>query len=233
MNWKTFWGKYPVRDNELDFFQQVGKTKYGKAISERQFEILINDVNKKLELTSDDIVLDLCCGNGLITKLIAKKVSKVVGIDYSKPLIEKATKFNKLPNIDYLLFDAKELSQLKGQFKKYFTKVLCYEALAFFNEREFFHLLDVLKECSKPKSLFYFASILDKKKKFNFFNTFKQKLIYLKVLITGRDFGLGKWWNINKVKKIAEAKGFECIIYKQNEELHTAHFRTDVLLKVN
>jgi len=231
MNWKEFWQTYPERNSDLDAYQQVGKTIKGNAISEKQFKVLINDVVDTLELKEDDVVMDLCCGNGLITKEFGTGVKEVVGLDFSAPLIEHANKNNKLKNIKYLIYDAKELDNLKNGYDNYFSKVLCYEALAFFNEKEFSKLLDTLIEFSKPNAMFYFASVLDGKKKFNFFNTFRKKMWYLKMKFTGEAVGLGKWWKMSAIKKIVARKGLKCTIFDQNQTLHTEHFRTDILIK--
>lgn len=230
MDWKKFWKEYPKKNDNLDLFQQVGKTKYGKAISEEQFEMLVGGVVKQLRVTENDTVLDLCCGNGLITNEIAKIAKKVVGIDYSEFLIEQANKTKQKNNIEYIFYDVKSLKDLKNELNDKFTKVLCYEALGYLNEKEFSDLLDSLIVLSEANSLMLFGSILDRAKIFNFFNTFYRKLLYLKLVFTRKDFGLGKWWKMEKIQSICKRKGLGCDIFEQNRILHTAHFRTDVLI---
>jgi len=53
----------------------------------------------------DLTVLDLGCGNGYWTKLLAKKYKKVVGIDNSQNLIKIAKSKRQLSNIEYKLVE--------------------------------------------------------------------------------------------------------------------------------
>ena len=53
----------------------------------------------------DLTVLDLGCGNGYWTKLLAKKYKKVVGIDNSQNLIQIAKNKRQLSNIEYKLVE--------------------------------------------------------------------------------------------------------------------------------
>lgn len=230
MNWKNFWQDYPVRTEDLDLFQQVGKTINGVAIAPQQFAELLNDILKNLKLKETEYLLDLCCGNGLITKCLSQHVHKASGVDYSAPLIESANKNNAADNIEYLLSDIKNILYYENSFEHKFDKVLCYEALAFFNEDELHKLLDDLKNLISPDATILIASVLDQSCKFNFYNTFTRKLMYLLNRIKGTDPGLGKWWNMNNIKKIAEASGYNCKIVNQNNILHTAHYRKDIVL---
>lgn len=90
MDWQNFWTNYPSQFTKDEFFKQVGKTFKGQTISNTQFNIIISEVINKIGLRSNDFVLDLCCGNGLITSAIAKECQYVVGVDYSEPLIKIA-----------------------------------------------------------------------------------------------------------------------------------------------
>ena len=110
------------------------------------------------------------------------------------------------------------------------SKVLCYEALAFFNEKEFSSLLNTLNTITNENSIYFFGSVLDNAKKFIFFNTLPYKFVYLKIKFTGKDFGLGKWWKMSSIKRICNHHGLKVIFYCQNKKLHTAHFRTDIII---
>lgn len=229
MDWEKFWQEYPIRKSDLDPFEQVGKTKEGKSITQEQLSIIINDIINKLELSKEDILLDLCCGNGVITKLLSNNVKKIIGIDFSKSLIEDANKYYMTDNIEYYQHDVKRLDEMKDKLRNV-SKVLCYEALAFFNEKEFSSLLNTLNTNVGEHSIYFFGSVLDNAKKFNFFNTLPYKFVYLKIKITGKDFGLGKWWKMSSIKSICNHHGLKVSFYSQNQKLHTEHFRTDVLI---
>ncbi len=80
-----------------------------------------------LELTQDDIVLDLFCGLGNFTLPLATKAKHVVGIEGDLPLVNHAkenARFNNLDNVEFHVADlTKEVSQFSWA-KQKFTKIL-------------------------------------------------------------------------------------------------------------
>lgn len=55
-------------------------------------------------------VLDIGCGNGFITRAIAQRAGKVIGIDASEEMLEQARAFNKdIANINFIHAPAKKL----------------------------------------------------------------------------------------------------------------------------
>ena len=82
-----------------------------------------------IKINKNNLILDVACGTGVVTKQIQKKVGKsgyVVGIDTSTTAIKIAKKENK-KNLDFLNADAENLS-----FSKKFDIVTCQYALFFF-----------------------------------------------------------------------------------------------------
>jgi trans-aconitate methyltransferase len=83
--------------------------KYEKS-SEHQRE-WGNKLVKELDLKGNETILDLGCGNGLITGELAERVphGKVVGIDNSPSMIETA-KTHKTVNTEFMLLDMNEMN---------------------------------------------------------------------------------------------------------------------------
>src|SRR5262247_3515231 len=102
MDWKDFWNRFPTQFTKDEFLKQVAKTVRGEPIASVQFDNIILDLIQKLELNDNDDVLDLCCGNGLITSFIAEKCNSIVGIDFSNPMIEIAREYHSPNNTKYL-----------------------------------------------------------------------------------------------------------------------------------
>jgi SAM-dependent methyltransferase len=227
--WRRFFQTYRIieikDDNDLLF--QVGTTVEGKPISKQQHSEIVNSITKGLELNSKDNVLDLCCGNGIITNDISRLVNKVIGIDGSESYITNARKLKSNHNIIYRCDDILN-------FKEYtegenINKILFYASLAYFSKDELVTILSNLKKSKTEK--IYIGSILDKNKKHKFFNTFRRRIHYLfNYLILRNDLGLGKWWSKREIIKIAVSQGFNIEILNQNPILHTAHYRFDALL---
>lgn len=230
-DWKTFWELYPRRADEYDYLKQVGRTVNGKPISALQFRTILHDILNLLEINRNDVVLDLCCGNGLITKEVAKKCKHVVGIDFSEYLIEQANKSNKLPNVEYLNLDARELGRISHDYLNFFDKVNFYEALAFLDASDLIEILKNLKLMTKEKRIVLIGSVLDRDRKWKFFNTSKRKLTYvIKILLLRQKVGLGRWWSEREIVGVCDGLALDYEFHEQNEILHTSHYRFDVTI---
>jgi ubiquinone/menaquinone biosynthesis C-methylase UbiE len=230
-NWKEFWQTYrlvTVKD-DTDLLYQVGKTVGAKVITENQLKQMISDIDKRLELNPYDNIMDLCCGNGILTYLLAEKVKTVTGIDFSRPFIENAKKFKSRNNITYLNCDATELEECL--FEKPFSKVLIYDALAYFTIGDLALVLRKLGKVTVPGAKYLFSSVLDKNRKGCFFDTPKRKLFhFINAQILGRNKGVGKWWTKAEISGLCDSVNLDCQFFEQHKTLHTAHYRMDVLV---
>lgn len=231
-DWKTFWQNYRIFDikTDNDLLYQVGASVGGNAIDKTKFRIICHDSISNLDLNENDDLLDLCCGNGVLTYEFAKVSNSVVGIDFSEPFIKNAIKYKKLSNVAYISKDVTKLNENKFA-NKIYTKVFMHEALAYLNENQFDKLLSDIKSFTSPDVKILICGILDVQKKWKYFNTIQRKLIYLvKFKIFGKDVGVGKWWTQKEITNIANKNGYQCNFIAQNSVLHTAHYRFDVLI---
>lgn len=87
-------------------------------------------VVKISRIKTGDIVLDLACGTGVVTKKISSKIGtsgKVVGIDISPGPIEIAKKWNTKKNVKFVVADVEKM-----KFVQEFDAVTCQYGLMFF-----------------------------------------------------------------------------------------------------
>lgn len=228
MEWKNFWNNYPSKFEETEFLKQVEKTVSGKPISQDQFAALISDIKKALDVKEDDIVLDMCCGNGVITRVIAGVCNSIVGVDYSEPLIKVARKYNNPGNVIY--FQKSILDQgLKNLHNRLFTKIYLYEALQHFDENDLPKILDAIREISTSNSVIFIGSIPDIDRLWNFYDTDERQKDYF-IRKSKNEEAIGTWWQQNHVVDICSKNGYLCEVLPQNQKLHTAHYRFDVRL---
>lgn len=89
----------------------------------KRLQFIIDTLKSKL--TPNAIVLDVGCGNGIISRSLGKYDFNVYGIDVSEKAIEKAKQLNKLPNVKFNVLSAE---QLVAEGKKY-NAVICSEVL--------------------------------------------------------------------------------------------------------
>lgn len=82
-----------------------------------QAEKLYETAIKLAKLNKDDVVLDLYCGTGTITSIVAERVKKVIGIEIVEDAIIDAKenlKINNINNVQFICGDAaKEITKIK------------------------------------------------------------------------------------------------------------------------
>ncbi len=98
--------------------------------------------------------MDLACGEGYNTRILARKEAKVVGVDFSKKLIEGAKQLEdeRTLGIDYYVCDAADLRKISSN---YFDVVTCVMALMDIEDYE-----DAIREVArvmKKKGRFIFS----------------------------------------------------------------------------
>ena len=125
---------------------------------------------KLTDISKGDMVLDIACGTGVVTKKIQREIGKdgyVVGVDTSITAIKIAKRWNgKRANLDFVNADAE-----KFYFSKKFDIVTCQYALFFFPnaQRALKNMRRSLKESGRigitvhgsMEKVPFFSSILD------------------------------------------------------------------------
>jgi ubiquinone/menaquinone biosynthesis C-methylase UbiE len=102
-------------------FVRKGKDFYREEMNNPAFFKLVGNVKGKK-------TLDLACGEGSNTRILARKGAKVVGVDFSKRLIEFAKQLEKKEklSIEYSVSDAADLKKFPSS---HFDIVTCSMAL--------------------------------------------------------------------------------------------------------
>ena len=101
-DWRVYWARAVQNVGAADLFRQVGRTVTGQPEPEQQIGILVRAIAERLKLNKNDVLLDLCCGNGLVTFRLSAMCRTIVGVDYSNDLVEIAKNTNPAANIAYI-----------------------------------------------------------------------------------------------------------------------------------
>ncbi len=111
-------------------------------------------IEKLLELQGNEVVLDAGCGNGALSRRMAKKGAKVFGVDFSSTLIKQARK--RSPDISYQKVDLTNRVQLRQLAKtQSFDRIVCSMVLHdMSNIHPFF---ESLRSLIKPRGSFVFS----------------------------------------------------------------------------
>jgi len=103
---------------------------YNRVADIKRLQFIVDTFKKRLPQNAT--VLDVGCGNGIISRGIGMNGYQVYGIDISEKAIEKARSLTTLPNVK---FDVISAEQLVADGKRY-DAVICSEVLEHLNHPE-------------------------------------------------------------------------------------------------
>lgn len=129
-----------------DFVRQ-GKDYYRDELNNPATFRLVGNVKGKL-------VLDLACGEGYNTRMLARKGAKVTGVDFSREQIKlaKSEEARESLGVKYYLSDAAPLSRFPD---RHFDLVVCFMALQDIKQYE--KAISEVERVLKPKGRFVFS----------------------------------------------------------------------------
>jgi SAM-dependent methyltransferase len=230
--WKSFWSKYRHAGtvSEDTLFQQVGRTVNGEPIAPQDFAATIAQIEQALQLGPDDVLFEYCCGNGLVTHELARRVRHVVGVDFMEHLVEAARRFRAAPNIRYHVGDALQpiAPWLDGAVPDRF---LMASALQHFEPAGLDTILANLCAVAKPGTFrFLLTGIPDDARKWNFYDTAERRARHEANVAAGDvlNDGLGRWWTQAEIAAIAQRHGLHAEVSPEPTEI--CNYRMAALL---
>ena len=218
--WKNYWNNIAENKSSLKQVQR-------DDLSASQLLVIEKHISKVLKINSEDELLDVCCGNGLITMRIAKQCKSVVGIDFSAKLVEAADGNKTCENLRFIEGDATDLSVSLDQ---KFDKILLNFSFQYFNYKEGLQVVSGLKKRLKPGGLLFIGDIPNQNKWWSYYDTFLKRGYYLKQWIC-RQPKMGKFWSEKELKSIARKNDMYGEVLEQTSNLPYSHYRFDFLLK--
>ncbi|MEM3844681.1 MAG: class I SAM-dependent methyltransferase [Candidatus Parvarchaeota archaeon] len=204
--------------------KQLDFTIQGREMDDKQVELRVNAIKNNLRLDYDDIIVDACCGNGMLTKKISQYVSYIYAFDFSEEMINVARERSNSYNISYSTADVANVD-----FRKFpgISKINIYSCLQYLSEDELESLFKNLAKLSEI--LVYIGNIPDKSKIWDYYNTEDKKRFYLQSLKDGKPH-IGTWWERASIRSVAEKNGFKIEFLKIDSEMSTSYYRFDALV---
>jgi len=210
-----------------DLLWQVGKTVNGKPVDKSQLALIVDQIKDELELQDLDHVIDLGCGNAILTKEIAPFVANIVGIERNRELYQQACKINDLSNLRLVNADMLD----KQTFDKQLNKGYCYEVVQHLTHKELEQLVIKMKTTVPTGGSFFLGGIPDEERKWIFFDNVERKNSLSKNLLeTGND-PVGTWFFRQFFVYLADKLAIHAVMLAQSPDLYTAHYRFDCLLR--
>lgn len=211
-----------------DFQGQVMRGLHGKSVGPDQVAMIVDAIEKRLDIGPHDVLLDLCCGNGAITDPIFARCRGGLGVDFTPYLIEVAkTNFERLPGRVYLLADTLEFVETTEDTKR-FTKALCYGAFQCLPESKAIGVLAALRRRFPNLQRMFIGNLPD----LNRVGVFFERDIPSPEELKRHDTRLGIWRTEQEIAKLAAGSGWRTEVSRMPSAFYAAHYRFDATLTV-
>jgi SAM-dependent methyltransferase len=222
----SFYKEHPKTCSPDDFWGQVKRTVNGMPVSQDQIDMIVNAVVAGLELNQDDILLDLCCGNGALSALLFRHCRGGLGVDFSEYLISVANaNFSAPPHETYMLQDVVEYCGNPVTPER-FTKMVCYGSFPFIEYERAEAMLRLLGENFPSLARAFIGNCPDRELMAEFFGD--------RQLEPGTendpDSPIGIWRSQEEFIALANRCGWHAVIHKMPPQYYAAHYRYDVIL---
>jgi len=243
-NWRGYWNDVdPLASPHLDdAMKQVGKTQLGVPVGAEQIDMILQAIENALDLHEADHVVDLGCGNGLVSERIAVKVASVLGLDASPQLIEDAQRFRSTDTLKFAVGDFTDpqiLSDWPGSLGvANIWKWYSYEVIQHLTHSELRSFLATVvakvrnhEQGKSPGLRLFLGSIPDQAKIHAFYDTPQRWAHYERSLVEGVE-QIGTWWEQDELRSLVEQAGFTFEVIPQERDLYTSHYRFHALLSL-
>ncbi len=225
MNWQEIWSQFAKKSHNP--LVQVGRTVNGEPMSEALLDEIVADIVRKTNMQITDNVLDVCCGNGILTQKLSKHCAKIVGIDSEKALITRAKKDFSNKNIAYFEGDALEISKTVDE---KFQVIILYFSFQYFDSiAKGKKVLSEMEYLLSQKGCILLGDVPDGNKIHIFYPNLLHRIRYYISCLTGKNV-MGKFWKSQEIHEIADKLQLKVEVSPQKEKLPYNYYRTDYLL---
>lgn len=223
--WADFWCRYSKTARYADSQTQVLRTYAKEPIDNERWELTVEFVQKNMHLVGSHNILDLCCGNGLLTRRLAPQASQILAVDISLDLLRKIEALG-IENVQTLTSDIRMLKFAKNKF----DRILFYAAIQYLTPEEVVPLFQRMASWLEPGGILYIGDVPDSTRIWNFFNSPERREKYFDNIKSGEPV-VGTWFDPSWLMHLGFYAGFSDVaILDQPEFMIYSNFRYDVVL---
>jgi cyclopropane fatty-acyl-phospholipid synthase-like methyltransferase len=232
--WENHWN---AKAGAADEQSQVERTRDKRPIDAAVFQRTVDYVADEMRLDHNAGLLELCCGNGLFTIQLARRIRSVTAVDFSKPLLAALKKKIAAENIPNIEVEHKDVARYDVKSGQKYSHVLLYSALQYFSEPETIRLFEMARAALADAKggaggIFYIGDIPDRARLWHFANTPEYRRMYFDSVKNQRS-AIGTWFLKEDLLHLAEYAGFhKAEIVEQPEWQINSRFRFDMRLEV-
>lgn len=222
--WIKNWDECAKNNTDLRLISGWGD----RTLKEMMFAIA--DVAKKLQLDSNDILLDVGCGSGIFEIAFTYWLKEIHAVDFSSEMIQVSKQnTDKFSNI---LIQEANIKQLPFE-DNFFDKVLVNSVIQYLNDlNEVSIAFKELKRVTKPAGLILVSMNLDKRKKLDFLKGYEKlgltdEEIKLKVSASNKAL----WFDPNDLINIGNELDFTSTYLTIDKNVWQSKYFFDILFK--
>ncbi len=120
------------------------------------YQLYIDEIIQKLTLNTNDILLDIGCGTGIIDANLSEFVKRIVATDFSKIMAQKARNNRGIrENVDFVNCDSTSLPFKDGAF----SKVLIYAVVQYLSHDQIKSMLGEARRLTRSGGLIMMGEI--------------------------------------------------------------------------
>lgn len=220
--WVKFWRDYGAKVKNEDEQTQVLRTNNKKPVSKELWENTLKEIEQGFKVQNGDKIIELCSGNGLISRHLANQGAQVVAVDISLDLLASLEGVTNVEcvnqDIRFLKFDEES-----------FDKIIIYAGIQYLSDKDTLMLLNNVYDWLKPSGCFYIGDIPDLDKRWEFFNSKGRVKDYFDHVLNNTAI-IGNWfkkdWFLNATDYIGFTSG-KCLI--QSDKLLNYKHRFDFI----
>ena len=227
MNWKLFWDNKAKDSNILN--KQVGRVSGSDdALEDEVLQKIEKHINQYLRINNNEVLLDVCCGNGLVISILKNKCKQIIGVDMAPTMIENADKEFTSSNTAFIEGDATNISELVNTD---IDKAYLYFSFQYFDSYEKGKkVIEEILKVLKPGGLIFLGDIPDRKRLWVFYDTIRKKIKYFIDEVRKKNT-MGKFWKQEELDRICVECNVKGTYYEQSQELPYSYYRFDYLIE--
>jgi len=225
--WPEFWKEHGEITQGLDEQSQVHRTFKKSPISEDIWKETLLDLKNNITPTLNDNFLELCSGNGLISRYFSNQVDQVTAVDVSEHLLAKIDKV-QFENIQTIAQDIRKLTFPPESF----DTIIIYAGIQYFSYSEATSLLSNIFGWLKKGGKLYIGDIPDIEKRWHFYSTEEYQTLYFDNLKKNNSDIIGTWFEKEFMSNLSKYIGFEsCNLIVQGPDFIYSDYRFDMIMR--